>query len=293
MKRITREPLVHFLAVGALLFGLNAWRTDKGSDAKSSALIAVTPGVIDRLRAGYERQFGKAPDADELRGLVTAHIREEVLYREALALGLDRNDRIVRQRLAQKMEFLSNDLVGGLEPTEAALHSYFATNAARYSRPARITFSHVYFSREKRGKGAEAGALEGLATLKQGASDDSLGDPFLHGFEFAEREPEDIAALFGPEFAERLSDLPSGGWQGPVASGYGLHLVKVQARSAEQPVELVAVRTAVLRDFNDERRRTANREVLEQLKERYTITVDEAAITRAAESSPPTAQAIP
>lgn len=281
MKRITREPLVHFLALGALLFGLNAWREDTGVDTKSPASIEVTAAVVERLRAGYERQFGQAPDAATLSGLVTAHIRQEVLCREALALGLDRDDSIVRQRLAQKMEFLTDDLVGAAEPPEAALLSYFATNAARYARPARVSFRHIYFSNDKRGAGAAAAARDARAALAKGADEQSLGDAFLHGFEFDQREPVELSALFGPEFAARLGTLPAGDWQGPLASSYGSHLVRVGQRTVPEPVTLAQARPAVLRDFQEEQRRTANREIFERLRQRYQITVDEAAITNA------------
>src|SRR6185436_15580919 len=121
------------------------------------------------------RQFGQAPDAKELRGLVTAHIREEVLCREALALGLDRDDTIVRRRLAQKMEFLTGDLAGGAEPNEAAVRDFFETNAGRYARPAQVSFRHVYFSRDKRGAKSESAAREALAALGRGASDEAMG----------------------------------------------------------------------------------------------------------------------
>lgn len=231
---------------------------------------------------GYERQFGQAPDSAALRGLVTAHIREEVLCREALALGLDRDDSIVRQRLAQKMEFITDDLVGAAEPAEAVLHSYFATNAARYARPARVTFRHVYFSTDKRGAAADAAARAALTGLNSGANDDSLGDAFLHGFEFAGREPVELAALFGPEFVTRLTALPADRWSGPVVSSYGLHLVRVEMRTEPEQVSLSQARPAVLRDFQEEQRRTANREIFKRLKQRYQITVDEAAITMAA-----------
>jgi hypothetical protein len=281
MKKIAREPLVHFVALGALLFGLNAWRHTRGADAGSPASINVTAAVIERLRAGYERQFGQSPDMEELRGLVTAHIRQEVLCREALALGLDRDDTIVRQRLAQKMEFLTDDLVGAAEPAEAALQSYFATNAARYVRPARVSLRHVYFSNEKRGAGVEAAAREALAALRSGANDNSFGDAFLHGFEFAGREPAELVALFGPEFVARLAALPPGRWSGPVQSSYGSHLVRVEMRTEPEQVTLAQVRTTVVRDFQEEQRRTANRDVFERLKQRYQITVNEAAITNA------------
>lgn len=281
MKHPLKEPLVHFLLLGALLFALNAWREERGADSKSPASIEVTPAVIERLRAGYERQFGQAPGARELRGLVTAHIREEVLCREALALGLDRDDSIVRQRLAQKMEFLTDDLVGAAEPAESALQAYFATHATRYARPARLSFRHLYFSKEKRGAGAEAVARDARAALAEGANEASLGDGFLHGFEFVQREPEELSALFGPEFTARLGTLPVGDWTGPVASSYGWHLVRVDQRMKPEPVTLAQARQAVLRDFQEEQRRTANRDIFERLKQRYQITVDEAAITNA------------
>ncbi|HUF63041.1 MAG TPA: peptidylprolyl isomerase [Verrucomicrobiales bacterium] len=282
MKRWLKEPLLHFVLLGALIFAVNAWREARRAAEDATARIDVTMAVVERLRAGYERQFGRPPDEDDLRGLVTAHIREEVLCREALALGLDRDDTIVRRRLAQKMEFLTDDIVGVAEPDEAALENFFAENAERYARAARVSFRHVYFSREKRGADAETLARASLASLENGASDETMGDAFLHGFEFAEREVEELAALFGPDFAARLAALPMGAWQGPLASSYGLHLVRVEARAEAKPVTLEAVRATVMRDFNDERRRTANREVFEKLRERYQVFVDEAALTKAA-----------
>src|SRR5688572_33276496 len=149
MKKLFREPLVHFCVLGAVIFALNAWR--EKTPETPAARIEVTAVVIERLRVGFERQFGQAPDAEELRGLVTAHIREEVLCREALALGLDRDDTIVRRRMAQKMEFLTDDLASAAEPENAEVRAFFEKNAARYVKPARVTFRHIYFSRDKRG----------------------------------------------------------------------------------------------------------------------------------------------
>lgn len=290
MKKLIKEPLLTFLLLGAALFALDRWRAKERPAEMASLRIEVTAAVVERLRAGYERQFGRSPEVDDLRGLVTAHVRQEVLCREALALGLDRDDTIVRQRLAQKMEFLTDDIAGAVEPDEAALAKFFAENAARYARAARVSFRHVYFSKEKRGAAAETLARESLASLAKGVSDETMGDAFLHGFEFAEREGEELAALFGPDFAKQLATLPVGAWQGPVASSYGLHLVRVGSRADAKPVKLDAVRTTVMRDFNDERRRTANREVFEKLRERYQISVDEAALTKAAVPASKTAQ---
>jgi peptidyl-prolyl cis-trans isomerase C len=282
MKKLLKEPLLHFLILGGLIFALNTWR-DAARPAKiESTHIEVTAAVIERLRAGYERQFGQAPDETELRRLVSAHIREEVLCREALALGLDRDDTIVRRRLAQKMEFLTDDLLDVADPDDATLQKFLTQNWGRYAKPARVSFQQVYFSREKRGMDAETAARDALNALEKGASEEAMGDAFLHGFEFAEREHDELIALFGPEFAKGLAAEPVGRWRGPVPSSYGVHLVYILERRAPQPVALGEVRAELIRDFNEERRRTANREVFEKLRERYQVAVDEAALTQAA-----------
>ena len=290
MKKLVREPLLHFLLLGALIFALNAWRAKQRPADAAAPRIEVTAAVIERLRAAFERQFGKAPDAEELRGQVVAHIREEVFCREALALGLDRDDTIVRRRLAQMMEFLTGDIAGASEPADAVVREFFEKNAARYAKAGRVSFRHVYFKKEKRGAGTEAAAVEALAALAKGASDETMGDPFLHGFEFVEREQDDVIAAFGREFAEKLAAQPIGEWIGPVESSYGLHLVRVEARMEPRAVKFDEVRETVLRDFHDERRRTANSEVFEKLRERYQVTVDEAALTKAAVPVTNTAQ---
>jgi len=290
IKRLIKEPLLHFLALGAVIFALNAWREKTRKTEPSAARIEVTAAVIDRLRAGYERQFGQTPDAEELRGLVTAHIREEVLCREALGLGLDRDDTIVRRRLAQKMEFLTDDIATAAVPEDAAVREVFEKNAARYAKPGRVTFRHVFFSREKRGADSEAAETGVLAALQKGASDETFGDPFLHGYEFAEREQDDVIAAFGAEFAKQLAAQPESTWCGPVTSSYGLHLVRVEARVERRAANFDEVRETVVRDLNDERRRIANIEVFERLRQRYHVTVDEAALTTAVLSTNKLAQ---
>ncbi len=287
--RWLHEPLFHFFLLGAALFALNAWRSAERPPENATAQIEVNAAVIERLRAASERQFGKAPDAEDLRGLVMAHIREEVFCREALALGLDRDDTIVRRRLAQKMEFLTGDIASAAEPEDAAVREFFEKHAARYAKAGRVSFRHVYFSREKRGVEAETAVAESLAALTKGANDETMGDPFLHGFEFAEREPDDVVATFGEEFARQLAALPAGEWRGPVTSSYGMHLVRVDARTEPRAVKFDEVRETVLRDFHEERRTVANREVFEKLRERYQVTVDEAALAKAAAPTTKTA----
>ncbi|HEV7402176.1 MAG TPA: peptidylprolyl isomerase [Chthoniobacteraceae bacterium] len=290
MKKLLKEPLLHFLALGAVIFALHAWREARRPAAHAEARIEVTAAVIERLRAAFERQFGKSPDEAEMRGQVTAHIREEVYCREALALGLDRDDMLVRRRLAQKMEFLTGDLAGAAEPVETDVVAFFDKNAARYAKAGRVSFRHVYFSKEKHGAGTEASAVEALAALLKGTSDETLGNPFLHGYVFAEREPSDVVAAFGADFASRLAALPEGVWSGPVASTYGMHLVRIEGREQPRAVQFAEVRETVLRDFRDEQRNAVNRAVFDRLRERYQVAVDEAALAKAAAPSIKTAQ---
>jgi peptidyl-prolyl cis-trans isomerase C len=282
VKKLFKEPLLHFVALGALLFALNTLREKTRSAPKSSARIEVTAAVVERLRAAYERQFGRSPSVEEMREQVTAHIHEEVLCREALAMGLDRDDTIVRRRLAQKMEFLVNDIVKQAEPTNAELRNFFEKNSPRYAKSGRVSFRHVYFSSEKRGVSAEKAAREALALLKSGANDETLGDPFLPGFDFAEREQDDIIATFGSEFAKQVESQMPGEWCGPVMSSYGSHLVRVEVHTQARATKFEEVRETLLRDFNEERRQAANREISEKLRQRYEVVVDEEALRKAA-----------
>jgi len=177
-----------------------------------------------------------------------------------------------------------------VEPDDAALRRFFEQNSARYAKSARLSFGHIYFSKERRGVRLEADAREALAALAQGTSDETMGDPFLREHEFTDANADDIASALGREFAEKVTAMPAGEWRGPVASSYGLHLVRVGARAEPQPVAFEAVRDEVARDFSDERRRTANRDFLERLKAQYRITVDEGALNRGVAPSAKTAR---
>lgn len=290
MKSLLREPLLHFALIGALIFGVNAWRDrDRPAAAQDLPEIEVDAGTIVWLGEGFAKQWHRPPDARELRGLVDDHVRDEILYREALAMGLDRNDTIVRRRMAQKVQFLGEDIAAAATPDEAELRAYFETNAARYARPGQVSFRHVYFSKERRGAKLEADAREALAALAQGGDESTLGDPFLGEFEFVSADEARIAGALGGGFAKQVLALPAGPWQGPLASTYGLHLVLVTGREEARPVAFEMARDAVARDFAEDRRLAANRDFIERLKTRYRVAVDEAALEAAAKASTETA----
>ncbi|MEY4484631.1 MAG: hypothetical protein RL693_2083 [Verrucomicrobiota bacterium] len=295
--KIFREPLLHFLLLGGVIFAVHAWRQDraaKGIASDDGKRIEINAATITRLREGWTRQFQRTPSAEDMREMVESHIKEEVLCREALAMGLNRDDTIVRRRMAQKMEFLTQDIATAVAPDEADLNKFFSQNAARYARPAQVSFRHVYFSREKRGAKLDEDVKEALAALaKPGVSDEAFGDPFLQGFEFKEQEEQDLISIFGREFAASVIKAPLDVWSGPMTSSYGVHLVRVTSSGGRQPVELAAVRDGVLRDFLDERRRSANDEVLIRMKQNYEIIIDEAALKNATPDPAQTVQSNP
>ena len=269
-----REPLVLFLLLGLALFG--AERLLRPSLGSESFAIDVGEGEIVRISSLWEAQMGRAPTPAELDGLVDDHVREEVLYREAIRLGLDRNDTIVRRRLAQKMGFLLEDTLQIEEPSDADLARWYATQSERYREPARTTLAHIYFSRDRRGERSESDARELLAQLLVDSELQTgwrtLGDPFMLRREYADRSRRELSEQFGAGFSVALEALPVGAWGGPIPSVYGHHLVRVSGRSEAMLPELANVRDQVLQGYRDERRREANRNALKALRARYRVT---------------------
>ncbi len=276
LKKILREPLLHFLVLGAgifVLFGAVGDTRDEKSDR-----IVVSAGKIENLVELWRRTWQRPPTQQELEGLIEDHIKEEVLYREALALGLDQDDTIIRRRLRQKMEFLVEDVAAAAEPTEAELQAYLEKNPDAFRVPPLVTFSHIYLSRDRRGASVHRDAerlrirLVGSAGRVDPAA---LGDPFLLPHDFKALPEYEVVKLFGREFTARLLELKPGQWTGPVESGYGVHLVFIRERTEPQTPELADVRDAVSREWLAARRREANEAFLRRLREKYTVIVEE------------------
>ncbi len=214
MKRLLEEPLLHFLVLGAALFGLFHLVGTKEA-APPPARIVVSTAQIANLANGFARTWQRPPSAEELRGLVDDFVRDEVFYREGKALGLDRDDTVIRRRLRQKLEFVAEDM-GVAEPSEAALAAYLTSNAERFRAEDRLTFSHVYLSAARRDaleRDARSIATE-LASENAEADPAALGDHFLLGDEFRAMPRSDVARTFGEHFAERLFGLESGALAG-------------------------------------------------------------------------------
>ncbi len=278
LRRATREPLVHFLALGAFAYGLHAVTAPPPStEGTDRNRITVTAGEVEWLATSWEKRWNRRPTPAEQDGLLQGYIRETAMYREALAMGLDRDDTIVRRRLAQKLEFLVNDLLQVEAPNEEELHTYFEENLDRYAEPALVTFTHVFIDADKRGDRALAHAAEVLTELEAGAASGELaervGDPFPLQPYYPERDETEISKLFGRAFASELVQLEPEQWHGPVRSGYGVHLVFVHDRLEAQHPEFAAVRERVEADWEEAERSRLNDQYSARLLERYEVVV--------------------
>lgn len=283
LRRLLREPLLVFLVIGAGVFALD--RMAGGVFDPESRSILVTREQVIRLADLWSAQIGRLPTAAELDSLVEDHVREEVLVREAMRMGLDQDDTIVRRRLAQKMSFLIEDTVVVDDISDSELAAYFEENAERYGDAQRFTLRHVYVSPDRRGSDEEAArvATDILAQLQAeggGAEPENtlwrrLGDPFMLRREYGRRTAGDLAELFGGAFVDGLAPLPIGEWAGPVESAYGYHIVRLSARTEARPAVFEDVRRRVLEDARRDARDAANREAHERLRERYQVEIEE------------------
>lgn len=269
-----REPLLHFLAIGLILFVVDLLRAapdeaspPSGDASDGDAPILVSADFVRSLEAELARSGAATPEA--LQSAIDRHVEEEALVREARRLGLDRGDLVVRRRLIQKMEFLLGDLAVGREPTEAELQAWLDGNPDRYRQPPRVSFEHVWFSRDARGDQAE---VDARAALAAGVPEGS-GDAFLLGAAFERQSQIDVARRLGATFATRIFTAPVGEWSGPVPSSYGVHLVRVTAIQPGRVPALAEVRNRVLGDVREARRAEAERDARRALRERFEVVV--------------------
>ncbi len=229
MQRWLREPLLHFLLLGLALFAIYAYMHRGRLGIESSRQIVISLDELRQMDMYFESQWHREPTPEELQALVEDKVHEEVLYREGLAMGLDKGDEIVKRRMAQKMQFLAEDVAAAHEPSTAELKAWFDKNSQKFALPSRYSFRHLYFSPDKRGKNAQEDAAKALARIAGQPEDSklavSLADQFMFQDYYGDRAPEAIAKEFGPQFAVSLEKLKPGSWQGPVESGYGWHLV--------------------------------------------------------------------
>ena len=275
IKTWLREPLVHFLAIGVLIFlSYHLWRGGgPGSDR-----IVITPGQVDSMAARFTRTWQRSPTEQELKGLIDDYVREEIAAREARALGLDRDDTIIQRRLRQKLEFLAEDASNAQPPTEAELQAWLDRHPDPFRIEPKIAFRQVYLNPDKRGESITGDAdkmLRQLSAAGPAVDIGRLGDPLMLPQEMSLSSRSAVSRLFGSRFTDTILSLEAGLWSGPIRSGYGLHLIYVQQRTAARMPDLAEIRPLVEREFLAQRRKRELAAMYERLLERYHVSMQQ------------------
>lgn len=274
-RLVLREPLFHFLVLGLGLFLLHGWTTLAGGGTGQH--IVITQGRIEQLATGFALMNQRPPDTAELSGLIDDAIREEVFYREARAMGLDQDDTIVRRRLRQKLEFVSEDVARAPEPTDAQLQAYLQAHLDEFRLETRYTFTQVYLDPQRHEKQLEADVRQALSALQRGETTtnaDKFGDAFLLDHHFDAITAGELTRVFGAKFEVALRAVPTGQWLGPITSGFGVHLVLVSRRDESRTASLDDVRGEVRRQWLHAQRGEANERFYADLRKRYQVTVN-------------------
>ena len=272
LRRILREPLVHFLFIGLLLFVLFNWLS--AQQGGSERRVVLSAAMVNEIAQGFQTTWQRPPSAEELQGLLESRVREELLYREGVALGLDGDDPIIRRRVAQKVDVLAeeSDLMAAVSDTE--LEAYLQRNEARYALPAEVAFEQVLFDPSRHGENMQADMAAGLQRLQAGAAQDQVGDRTQLPARVALTPADLVGREFGESFAAALPELPVGSWAGPVPSGFGWHLVRLQSLTPARPAALKDVRKAVERDWEIDRRQQAKQAFYDQLADKYQVIIE-------------------
>lgn len=274
LTRIFKEPLLHFLLLGSIIFA--AYEVFAPMNAAQTADIVVTAAKIEQLASIFAKTWQRPPSPEELKGLIEDYVREEVYVREALSLGLDRDDTVIRRRLRLKMETMIDTAADALVPSDADLEIYLKTHSAKFEVDPQIAFRQVFLSPARRSDGITRDAIAILESLRRGAPVDpaTLGDATLLPDEMPLTSKTAISEMFGLEFAEAICDLEPGQWMGPIESAYGLHIVHVSGRQAGHLPQLAEIRGPLAREWADAKRQELAQARFDNLLKRYRVIVE-------------------
>jgi peptidyl-prolyl cis-trans isomerase C len=277
-KKLAREPLVHFLLIGAGIYGIYGMvgSDDAGSDER---VVTITAGEILAMASQWQRAWSRPPTEDELANIIRSRVRIQVLHREALAMGLDKGDTVIEQRLAQKVELLAQNLLTPPEPSEEILIDRYTAGVDRFKQPDLYTVTQIFFDSDKREQTTlddaravleEIEALEELPSHYEGYGDRLMLDNYYPNI--SERE---LARLFGTGFAEDVIKLEPGVWHGPVLSGYGTHLVLVTGVVLQPDPPFDDLKEELKREWMAEQVAELSERFVENLMSRYDIVIEE------------------
>jgi hypothetical protein len=275
VKRWLREPLLHFLLIGLVLFGIYAYTNRGRIGIESPTQIVLSLDELGVMTAYFESQWHRPPTPQEFQAMVKDKVKEEVLYREGLVMGLDKGDTIVKRRMAQKVQFLAEDIATAHEPSTAELKAWFEKNSSKFALPSRYSFRHLYFSPDKRGTSAHDDAAQALAKIAAQPEDSTLiapaADRFMFQDYYGDRTPSAIAKEFGPQFAVALEKVTPGSWQGPIESGFGWHLVFVNSVIPGRLPAFEEVESEVKTAWLGEQKAVAREKAYKSLRSKYTV----------------------
>ena len=278
MKKILKEPLVYFFVLGFVVFGLHSFLNNNSKDENTDTFtVGLTSADIGWIRSSWEARMKRQPTQQELQGLINRYIRDEILHREALAMDLDDRDLVIQRRLVQKLTFVFEDLAETIEPADDELKNYLRENQEKYRIPEMMSFTQVYFNPGKR-KDAMEEAKTVLASLKSTQSPPeeavSLGNTLMIDSSFREKSPDEAARILGRKFADELFSIDEKGWQGPIESTFGQHLVYISDLIASRMPEFENIRKNVQYDFMYARKKQVIESAYNAVKSRYTILVE-------------------
>ncbi len=275
LKRWSREPLLHFLFIGMALFLVYAYMHRGRSGVESSHQIVLSLDELGQMHAFFVSQWHREPTPVEFQAMIEDKVREEVLYREGIAMGLDKDDTIVKRRMAQKMQFLAEDVASAHEPATEELKAWFEKNSSKFALPSRYSFRHLYFSPDKRGNNVQIDALKALAKVAGQPEDSklsvSLADSFMFQDYYGDRTPEALAKEFGPQFAVALEKMKPGSWLGPIESGYGWHLVFIDTVVPGRIPALEEIESDVKTTWLGEQKATAWQKSYAEMRAKYVV----------------------
>lgn len=267
LNALLREPLAHFMVAGLLVFLISAWRGETGDPANRT--ITINAEQVARLGAEWEQNWRRAPTPGEIDGLIRDNIKDEIYYREAQRMGLDEDDAVIRRRLRSKMEYLAGAQVESTTVTDATLEAWLQKYPARFAPEAAFSFDQIYLGDDA---GANSGAI--LKRLTEGEDWAQQGNAISLPKSLENAERADVLRLFGPEFTDSLADLAAGRWSGPVASGFGSHLVRLRAIDTPPKPQLARVRQAVENDWRAATYEARKAAAYQALLDGYTIRID-------------------
>jgi hypothetical protein len=279
-RRWLHEPLLHVLLIGLALFVLYYALNPGAGQREDSNRIVITADDLAQIQIAWMAQWHRPPTPEEMHNLLDGRIREEVLSREAMALGLDKDDTIIKRRLAQKMEFVMEEASSLREPADDELRNWLAQNEQRFATRSLVTFRHLYFSPDRRGAHARDDAAEALRKLAGKPEEtpelERLSDRFMFQDFFAERSPDQVANIFGTSFAQALPGLEPGKWRGPIESGLGWHLVWIESTIPGRVPPFEEVEASVKSEWMDAQRADGKRKIFDHMRARYQIVLPEA-----------------